>query len=59
MLYYINVETRRVHRFEQCTNQPDGSNREYLGSPRNFREAISEARRRGYDGAQACGHCNR
>ena len=59
MFYYINRTSHEVHCFEGCARQPYGENRCTLGVFGNFDEAISEAKRRGYNRANSCGYCDR
>ncbi len=44
---------------ENCTKLPSISNREYLGSFTNCRDAVTKARTRGYTPANGCYHCSR
>ena len=59
MRYYINIETHEVHRYEGCDRRPYPSNRANLGGFLSFPEAIREARRMGYRGADPCAYCIR
>ena len=57
-MFYVNIETHLVHRFEGCNNQPPGADRDYM-MVCTFDEAISEAKRRGYNRANICEYCDR
>ena len=57
MIYYINVNSHEVHRFEGCARQPYGANRAPLGDCGSFSEAIRKAKQMGYSKADRCEYC--
>ena len=61
--YYVNKNAQangdhEVHQ-DVCQHLPDPVNRDYLGTFAHCREAVREAKQRGYHRANGCYWCSR
>ena len=56
--YLINRRSEEVHTLG-CRTLPAEHNRVYLGEFSRCQEAVAEAKRRGFAGADGCGNCSR